>query len=776
MKAIYKDSLREIRNKFKIFLSILFMSLLGVGFFAGIRATTPDMQNTIDSYFDELNVMDINVLSYKGFTVDDIVKLDSIEGIKDIELVNNIDIIGKIKDKEYAFKTITYKEGINELVLTEGRLPLDEDECVLDSIIKNVKIGDFVTIKSEDPRFINRKLKVVGFAKSPLYVSKDRGTTNLASGTIDYLLYISEDNIRSNIYTDMYITIDAKKSIFSDEYNDYVTNIQEQIKDVDNSWYLFDINDNSGFSSYKDDTYRIENIAKIFPIIFFVVAVLISLTSMTRMVEEQRSGIGTLKALGYTNRRIANKYIIYASLATLIGGFIGIIIGVNLIPKIIYIMYQMMYNVKDLIVGYNWFYSLLGLIIAYICIIGAVVYACLKEMVNNPAILMRPKAPKAGKRIFLERIGFIWKRLNFTNKVTCRNMFRYKKRFLMTIIGIMGCTALIFAGFGLKDSIGGMLPLQYGEVFKYNLQVILSEETSKDNLELLDNNSDITSYTMVRMESSKINFNDKSNDDIQIMVVDDDIDDYISLDSNYFKDGILLTEKIAKLLDIKENDFVTISNANGIKAKVKVSKIVENYLRHYIYMDKDTYINLFGEEAKYNVILINTSVDTEEDLATDLLASNSFSKVILTSDVASILDDTLDNMNYVVWILIVSAGILALTVLYNLSNVNISERVRELATIKVLGFYDKEVYNYISRENSLLTIIGIALGLGMGYFLTMIIVKTCELDILMFPTKIGVWCYIISIILTIAFTIIVQIMNYFTLKKINMISSLKSVE
>lgn len=777
MKALYKDSLREIKSKFKIFLSILFMALLGVGFFAGIRATTPDMQDTIDSYFKELNVYDINVMSSTGFTPSDIEKVNAIDDIDDVVLVNNIDVLVDVEDKEYVFKTITYNDSINDIVLTKGTLPKNSNECVLDEMIEDVKIGDVITVKSNDPRIKNKELKVVGFAKSPLYIAKDRGTTNLSNGTIDYFLYMSEENILGDIYTDMYITLEEDYHLFSDDYSKYVENVKEELESVDSSWYIFDINDNTGFSSYRDDTYRLENIAKIFPIIFFVVAVLISLTSMTRMVEEQRSEIGTLKALGYSNKKIAGKYILYASLATLIGGIIGIIVGVNLIPRIIYMMYLMMYNTKDLIVGYNLDYSLLGLGIAYVCIVGAVIYACFKEMRNNPAVLMRPKAPKAGKRILLERISFIWKRLSFTNKVTCRNMFRYKKRFLMTIIGIMGCTALIFAGFGLKDSIGSMLPLQYGEIFKYEAQIVLHEEVSDKTLEVLDNNNDITSYTMIKMESAKIEFNDKSNSDIQITVVDDDIKDYISLGDDNFEEGIYLTKKVSQLLGISENDIVKISNSLGVEKEVKVSKIVDNYLRHYIYMDKTLYEELFDSTVKYNSIFINTRDDIdEEELTSSLLENDMISKVILTSDVAKMMDDTLKNLNYVVWILIISAAILAFTVLYNLSNVNISERQRELATIKVLGFYDKEVYDYVSRENTILTIIGILLGLGMGYFLTIIIIKTCELDMLMFPTEIGIFSYIISAILTIIFTVLVDVMNYFSLKKIDMISSLKSVE
>ena len=309
MSALFKDTIKEIGKKIKIFLSILFMALLGVGFFAGIRATTPDMQNTIDSYFNDLNVSDINILSSTGFTLEEIDDLENIQGIKEIELVNTIDTLGDVKDKEYVFKTITYNDNINKIILSEGRLPERANECVLDEEIEGINLGDTITLKTNDPRFIEQQLKVVGFAKSPLYVSNDRGSSTLASGTVDYFMYINQDNIRGNFYTDMYITIDSDDNLFSDTYQEKVTKIQEKIEEENTNWYTFNLYDNAGFSSYSDDTYRIENIAKIFPVIFFVVAILISLTSMTRMVEEQRVQIGTLKALGYTNRSIASKYI-----------------------------------------------------------------------------------------------------------------------------------------------------------------------------------------------------------------------------------------------------------------------------------------------------------------------------------------------------------------------------------------------------------------------------------------------------------------------------------
>ncbi len=536
-----------------------------------------------------------------------------------------------------------------------------------------------------------------------------------------------------------------------------------------------------------EDAERIDNIAKIFPIIFFVVATLISLTSMTRMVEEQRIEIGTLKSLGYTTLQISIKYILYASIATIVGGLVGIFIGVNLIPRIIYMMYEMMYTTRALIINYNFSFSILGLLISYLCIIGATIFAILKEIKNYPAVLMRPKAPRSGKRVLLENVSAIWNRLSFTSKVTVRNLFRYKKRFLMTVIGIGGTTALIFAGFALKESVSSLLPSQYGNIFLYELEGISNSDFKESDLEFVSSIKSVKNCIPVGVEASKIEFNDILNDEAQIMVFNKEsnindfinIKDYRTKNNISFDKGVVLTEKLADLLGVDVDDMVEITNANGEKREVVVSAIAENYLHHYIYMTVDFYEELFSEKARNNVIFINTNYDTEEEnikISEELLKNKNFARTIVTATTANMMNDTMKNLNYVVWVLIVSAGILAICVLYNLANVNISERIRELATLKVLGFYDRETHNYIEKETTILTVIGIFIGVFMGYFLSIIIIKTCELDIMKFPIDFSINCYLLSALITILFTIFVSITTYFNLKKINMIESLKSVE
>ena len=490
-----------------------------------------------------------------------------------------------------------------------------------------------------------------------------------------------------------------------------------------------------GYASFIQDTKSIRNIGIVFPAVFFIVATLISLTSMTRMVEEQRTQIGTLKALGYSKIQIASKYIIYASLASIIGGILGMCVGFVLLPKIIWMMYEMMYQIGDISLSFNWTYGALGLGLIYICIVGATIYSLIKELKETPAILMRPKAPKIGKRVLLERITFIWKRLSFSRKVTIRNIFRYKKRFLMTVIGIFGCTSLILAGFGLKDSISAIMPNQYEKVFDYDMQISLKNGLDESQLQeivnKLDQKEEITKIVKTYMTTSTA-VNGELEEDVQIIVPQDEealkgiinIKDAKTKEDVDLNDNeICLTDKAAELLKVKVGDTIKLKESDGTEKQVKISKIVENYIYHYVYMSKELYQTLYGKDYETNVLLTqNTdlSEEQEENLATEIMQENEVSSISLTSTAITMMDDTMKSLNYVVVILIVSAGLLAFVVLYNLSNVNISERIRELATIKVLGFYDKEVYDYVTRETVLLTLIGIALGLARRIFLKLL--------------------------------------------------------
>lgn len=781
MKKLLKETIVCMVKTSKRFISILVIVLLGVGFFAGIRAVAPDMKNTLDDYYEKTNMYDIYIASNYGIREDII---DKLQKKYDIEAVYNFDAI-TTKKEDYATKIISYDKNnqINTPKLVKGKMPEAIDEVVIDNNYRNeIKIGDKLTIDSELIK--NNTVTVTGYVESPLYISAERDSTNLLSGTIDYYLYMNDDNIISPVKTAAYIKLNTDESRFSKKYEEIVKTAKKDIKktlkeekQTDEKWYVLDIDSNAGFYQYEQDTQRIDNVAKVFPLVFFIVAVLICLTTMTRMVEEERSQIGTLKALGYSDISIMFKYILYAALATIIGSMIGVAIGYRILPDLCFEMYKNMYRLGNIKLSYYSSLTFQGMMIALLCTLGATIYTCRKTLKESPANLLRPVAPPPGKRVLLERIKLVWNHLSFSYKVTVRNVFRYKKRFLMTIIGIAGCTGLILAGFGLKDCIVKMVPHQYEDIFSYQAKINLNEEKTNETIDKIKENKQIKDILEVHEESITID-NKDTNQSVTLVIPKDNPKEFIKLQDRKTEeqynltDGIIITEKLAKLLEVEENDILKFSGTDTYKEKV--AHITENYLFHYIYLPKSLY-----KQDEYNTVLIKTKNMTEKEekeLANELKEIPGVSSITFTSSTRHVFDDTMDSFAYVSLILIVSAGALAFVVLYNLSSVNISERRRELATIKVLGFYDKEVYQYINRENTILTLIGILLGLGTGNILTMYIIKTCEIDMLMFDTTIAWPSYLYAILITMSFAILVNIILYFSLKKIDMIESLKSIE
>lgn len=1136
-KALLKDSLKQIVKTNKRFISILLMAFMGVGFFSGVRATSPDMRKTIDTYLDNKNMYDISVVSTLGLTDDDINEISKLDNIDKAIGIYSEDVFIKFEDEEVVVKNITYKDEINNLEIIEGTVPQEPDECVIEynmMIGKGIKIGDYLEIieeleENEDATFKNNKLKVVGIVKSPLYMSRDRETTTLGSGKVNYFIYGNENNVNSEIYTEIAIGSSNSKSVntLTDEYSELIQNTKnnlekiksnreksrynevideasakladsqkefdeekqkaekkisdaekeiedgkkeiqknekkitdsekklqegrntanvefanaeaqisvaetklaeartavtdgkayldakkkeaeqgiaqinngieqidnklielqkskelaesvlsginkidttieelntilqqdktllenattdeekaqlnelikyintqidslntqkqellsygiteeklsqinagisecekqktdlesqianinseiakgeneiaisqnqivvgyeqlevsksqlvekknetnkkfadsekeiadgkkkiqdakkelengenelkekkeefntkitdsenkliearEKLNDIENAkWYILDRYDNKGFNSFSQDCDNVEKLGEVFPIVFFIIATLISLTTMTRMVEEERVQIGTLKALGYNKFQIMSKYIIYSLTASIIGGIFGAIFGLKFFPYVIITMYQMMYDITELVIEFNWYYTILGIGLITICIVGATIYTANKELQSTPAEMMRPKAPKPGKRVLLEKIPFIWSKLSFTQKVTVRNMFRYKKKFLMTVVGICGCTALIVAGFGLKDSISGIMDFQYVDIYDYDMMIglknTLTEDEKKDLIQDLENKEKIEKCITSHIFAGDIK-NNSYKEESQVMVVKDTdtIDKIVNLKD--LKTGeklelndkeVIITDKLSQLLNVKVGDEIKIIDSDDKEVNVKISGITEHYISHYVYMTDQLYKKLYNEKPNTNVIFTKYSEkldeETENQLSKELLLNSKIASITLTSYLITIMDETLSAMNFVVYVLIVSAGLLAFIVLFNLSNINISERIRELATIKVLGFYDKEVYDYVTREIVLLTIIGILFGLIFGFILNSFILGTCEIGILRFKKTVLPQSYLFAGIITVIFTIIINFITYFSLKKIDMIESLKSVE
>ena len=572
-----------------------------------------------------------------------------------------------------------------------------------------------------------------------------------------------------------------------------IEDAQKEVDDIETpEWIISDRNDLPEYSDFGDNAERLKNIGKVFPMIFFLVAALISLTTMTRMVEEQRTQIGTMKALGYGKASIASKYLSYAFLATVGGSIAGVLFGEKVLPFIIIQAYGIMYwNIGDhMQLDYELQYALIASGAAVICTMGATLFSCAKTLAETPASLMRPPAPKEGKRILIERISFIWKHLSFSWKSSMRNLFRYKKRLFMTIFGIAGSMGLMLVGFGLYDSIMDIAILQYDQIQHYDAMVINDEDATdsqeKDLLKFLDGNSEIDHYTRVQLTKMTA---PKEKGSVSIYV-------YVPENTENFKedvtlrdrksheqyeltdDGAVICEKTASLIGVKTGDEITLEKDNR-KYKVKITAVTENYMGHYVYMTPPCYEKTFGEKPEYSSTVYTMKEDAESDLETlgnAILKYPAALSISYTSSTAGQVERMLGSLGAVIWVLIISAGMLAFVVLYNLNNINITERQRELATLKVLGFYDGEVSQYVFRENVLLSFIGILAGAVFGIFLHRYVITTVEVDAVMFGRNIKPISFVYSGLITFGFSMFVNMVMHFKLKKINMVESLKSVE
>lgn len=994
---ILTNSTRTIKKSFPRFLSLIIMSLLGVMVFVGLLATSPDMLNTIDNYYDEKNVYDIKILSSMGLIEDDITALKNIENIKEVEGIYSTDILLSSDNSEYVVSISSIPKQINTIELVEGKLPTKENEIVVEEnfITKTkYKIGDTITIDSDNIK--SKEFKIVGTIISPLYfnqtnLSQTRGTSSLGTGVVNYYSYILDTNFDVDYYTNIYVTInnakekitskddylklidnitttidniketqeenryqkiydeasneidekeqeaneelkDAKKELDSakkkldsskktldltkkqlstfkseldkaykkltsgkkeyekalkanglkekeissnikvlkenissleqliptldpssqeyityktqltilkeqltglqtlqstknqldkgfkeyeknkklyddsyskyskglkqynkglteynkgyNEYKDAKKEAEDKIKEAREElntiekpiWYIFDRSDDQTYSTYIGQTKSIKSLATVFPLVFYAVAILVSLISMNRMVEDDRGEIGTLKSLGFTNKEIITKYLLFSLIATLIGGIIGIALGLTVIPYLIFVIYKILFVLPNFHMGLNPLMSIGGIVIAIICICGATLITAYKVLKGKPAELMRPKAPVAGKKILLEKISFIWHKLNFSNKITIRNIFRYKKRVLVTIVGICGCTALMLCGFGIKDSIVDITNMQFIDTFKYD-ETVYTNDLDINEVDQIFNNDKIKEYILAEQITATI---DKS----KVTMIAIDSSDFNKIfnvkdletnkQKNLTKDSIMITDKLAELQGLTIGDTITILDGDAKEYKLKITDIVKNYIEHYIYIDKSQL-----EEFNPNTVFLNTNNITEkeqDELSKELLKNDCIINVIHTETLMDSTSDMVKSLDLIIAVLVVLAAALSFVVLYNLSNINITERKREIATLKVLGFYNKEVDNYITRENMILTLLGIIPGFVLGYFLTFITIGTVEMENTRFIRDITLQSYLYSAIISIVFTLIVNFVTHFSLKKIDMIESLKSVE
>ena len=700
--------------------------------------------------------------------------------------VERSELENKLNENLYILSVMQqkYKDGTDKLESSKSELLLGEKK------LKETK----ATLEASEKKIANEKTKLKSSEKlaEEKFKKAEEELYQRENQIEEAKLELKEN--KAKLKTELN---KAKKEL--QEAEEKIADGEEKIKDAKKqikkiekpTLYILDRDSHQSFVEYEGCANSIDALAKIFPVFFFAVAALVCLTTMTRMVDEQRINIGTLKGLGYKTSQISKKYILYALIACITGSILGLAIGFSVFPTVIFFAYGMMYSIENIVYVFSIPIAIGITSLALIIITLSAYMACRKELKETPAILMRPKAPKSGKRILLERIPFIWNRFSFISKVTVRNIFRYKKRFLMTVLGIAGCTALILTGFGIKDSIEMILTGQYGTLFKYDMSLVIqSDMTDKQIYELresLSNTAEINKYEFFSYENGDIKVNNTTKE-ITIVVPENlkKMDKFIHLQDRKTQNpielnnkGIVLTEKIARDLGVKAGDEIELINSDDKKVKIKVSNITENYISHYVYISPENYTKLFEKDLDFNRvigILNNPSVKIEDKLSKKLFDIETIDGITFNTASKETFHNTIKNLNYVVLIMIISAGALAFVVLYNLTNVNISERIREIATIKVLGFYDKEVSAYIYRENIILTIIGTVVGLGLGTILHKFIMVTVEIQSMMFGRVIDMSSYFIAAVLTIVLSLFVNLAMFYKLRNVKMVESLKSVD
>lgn len=864
MKKFNKNIAKEFKTGFGRFIAIMVIIAIGVGFLIGILQATPNMKNTMDSFLEENKASDITVKGTFGLTQEDVDKLAALDCVESVTPVLSTDSETQADGKEFVVRLNGLdlsSDYLNTLTLEEGRMPEKGTNEVVairsSNKFEEISVGTEISIDPENSTYgdvyAQTTFEVVGIVSSPDYFYVDgRETSSLGTGAVGSILYgYSEDlydlqkdgsvfSLLGTVskgeveiaYTDCWLTVTGAEEYrrFDDDYKNYVLEqstaieslgalqsekVQEQVDALrslaammgqevslaDAEWYVLDrAGTNVSYVSFALNCEKVEDIAGIFPVFFIIVAALVALTSMTRMVDEDRMQIGTFKALGYGRGRIMSKYLIYCCLASVIGCLVGILCGFALLPSIFWRAYETLYQLPALSYGFSW---VLAIAVFGISLAGtaAVTWgACYNSLKEKPSSLMQPKAPKPGKRILLERVPFIWKPLKFKWKATIRNIFRYKKNMLLTIISVMGCTALILTGFGLNDSVNAVTDIQYGSILRYDTMVEYTGDLAQSENEALNGflaDAGEENYLSVYKESGRLVFGsgkNSSSETVDLYVVENSsFNDFVSLHNRKTsaiidvtkspEDAIVLPENIAVVYGIEKGDTVSYSRTGEDPVTVKVYDICENYTGSYVYISASAYNALFGRKVSANTILVRSDLDegTRDETVRNILGGNSGDKFEVSSvEFTSTQEETFaglsSTMGLVIAVLVVSAGALAAIVLYNLTNINIDERRREIATLRVLGYRKAEVAGYIYRESAILTVVGALLGLGLGVLLHMFIVNRVNSVSMMFGASIGGLSFVWSLLLTLAFAAIVYAFMLIKLNKINMAESLKSNE
>lgn len=916
MKVFSKEILRSITHSWGRFIAIALISLLGAGFYAGLRMAAPDMKVTADQYFDQSGLYDISLVSNCGL---DDTSLDLLADVSSVDLVcpaYRSDVVGSVKGKDYAVAleslplesrqgkhfNESVNENLNEIELLEGRMPTSSHEIVIGKAQaeKNgIEIGSTLKLNANGDKSLDmvdvHEYTIVGFVATPLYFSKTQlGITSIKTGSIEIFGFVQKDAFKEDIpYSLAYLKIDgaANAAWDSDAYNDIIKKARDEIgrivprieearfeslkkqaldeayekrdeairQEIEHSFsaaaqngvpgaaammnvdamveqarasqdneaferevvdslpnpevYICDLSKNLGVVSYQYDVEGIKQIATFLPFMFFLVAILVVLTSMTRMVDEERLEIGTLTALGYSKAKIVSKYLIYGISASGIGALIGIIVFGKLLPWFILSSYAVSYDFREIALPLDTliFMQAFFLSLGITCL--STILAALASLRENPASLMLPKAPKPGKRILLERITPLWKRMSFSQKITARNLLRYKRRFFMAVIGVAGCTALLMVGFGLRNLIGSIVAEQYENIITYDMSIGLVDDKSLDvrdetpqkqsgledrsykhSADMLEEQlreMRVSDFTPLAQSQAIVGTHDDKDMRLEIMVAlnPDELVHYVNLKNPETQEIInlnshpsIVSEKVANELGLKVGDTVRIFDENTVGDRTgeghicTIYGICENYLGHYLYLAPDYYKDIFSKDPLFDHYLIAVDNDWTAELSDTLLQEKEVSTIDIVAEKIQTYKDMLAIMDKLIVVIALLAAALAFVVLYNLSNINICERVREIATLKVLGFKRIEIVSYIFREIFIMTALGAVLGCILGVPLTFSIARSAETVNMMFGRTIEPLSFVISFLVTLGFSFIVALAMMRKLDKVDMVESLKSVE
>ena len=832
--SVIKLTRRSIKSSFGRFLAILLIVTLSVGFFSGLKITKSAMAQTCNDYLSNQNFFDFRLLSTIGFTEDDVKTFQSDSAVGLAEGGKSVDALLKFNEKTAAYKLIAMPKYINNPALVSGEMPSADNECLVDARVFDADcIGKTIELSGENGKDIFDTVKttaytIVGTASSPLYLGNNRGTANIGSGTLTGFVYIQPENFTGEYFTELYLTLSEKAPAYSSDYDKLIqqqkghiselfqsavenraystlgvskddlsllaamygvstdeleAELRKQMDFEDPTTYILTREENLGYLSFESDTSIISGIANILPIFFILIAMLVCITTMTRMVDEERTQIGVLKAMGYGNGTITGKYLFYSGIATVIGWLIGFFGGTFGIPKIFWFAYSSLYDFAPIKYVFNISLAVSTLGVALIGILGSALISCFRELYSNPAVLIRPLPAASGKRILLERFKPFWKRLSFLKKVTLRNMFRYKKRLFMMLIGVSCCAGLVLTAFGVRDSMVEIASLQYDNVQKYQMEATYSNEKALNDITAVSELKDYITCQELRVEISNedstmrainyYSFNDTSR-----------LSDFWS-----FKNGketvafpqadisakpVIISKGIADNLSLSTGDSIIIKNNDNKAIEATVSGIFDNYVDNFVLIASESQPSAFAE-WKENTILFHTDAESEA-LAEKLMNIPGVTAVNQLSDTRHSVDIALNSLNYIIWLIVAFSGVLEFVVIFNLTNINIAERRREIATVQVLGFYPKEQNSYVLRENLVLSIISSFIGLPLGMLFHSAVMKLIVIDRITFAVSIKQTSFVVAIICTILFAMLVNQFMKRRIDKIPMAESLKAVE